>query len=51
MSIDWMNPSEEMLAGLDAGRNEARDQIDMLEAELANAEAALAKEREWNGGE
>jgi Tfp pilus assembly protein FimV len=45
MSIDWLNPTTEMLAGLNAGRSEQQVIIDQLQEELAQRDEQLAKAR------
>lgn len=36
--VDWLNPSEDALAGLYAGRNEMRDIIENLEERIEDLE-------------
>jgi len=43
MTIDWMTPSAEMLAGRDAGRNDRQHEVEELEAENARLEAIVDK--------
>lgn len=42
---DWMNPTRDMEAGRDAGRNDRQREIDDLEAECAAIAEALEKLR------
>lgn len=44
--IDWMNPSKEMLAGQEAGRQDSQNEIDALCSEVEELEATLEKAKE-----
>ena len=41
MSTDFMNPSDDLIAGLQAGRGDRQNEIDNLEAENAELKAEL----------
>ena len=42
MAIDWMNPTAEMLAGLEAGRQEATLELEESDAHIAELQHQLA---------
>ena len=44
MNIDWINPTEEMIVGLQAGREESLEIINNLEDELENNNSVLLYE-------